>query len=484
MGTVRSGPAAERARRWWSSHDRAVLAAAVCLMAVVAAVWLTYETYRLLWQPEHIGALQVHTGAIDFKLRFHDVTLWFAGDPIYETCATAIYPPATMALLWPLLGWLAREWAMWLWAVVMALGLGCLSLTAVRGSGARTALEKAFVALIPLSMYAAGATVGNGQMMLHVLPALMAGVLLATRSSGGASRDLLAAGLILFGLAKPTVAAPFFWIVLLVPASRLPALGAAAGYGGLTVLASAWQEGGVLAILVRWAEKVTTFSQAEGAEVSVANLAAWFDMVGLGGWNSTALIVLLALLGLWTWRRRKADVWVLLGVAGLFARFWTYHRWYDDLLVLPALVCLFRLAKVGPRDGGTDVIAGVLLAVSLPFLLAPGGQYLLPSPWVDVYLILQTVTWLATLVFLVRCQSSRLRGSPSHSGAREGKKTQRRKDAKAQREGNVPRAFFLAFLRSQPRDTARRRFLGMARARTYHRKALEPTEPSRLAERR
>jgi hypothetical protein len=41
-------------------------------------------------------------------------------------------------------------------------------------------------------------------------------------------------------------------------------------------------------------------------------------------------------------------LWLLLGVTALVARFWTYHRWYDDLLILLPMIALFRIAQQRP----------------------------------------------------------------------------------------------------------------------------------------
>jgi hypothetical protein len=109
----------------------------------------------------------------------------------------------------------------------------------------------------------------------------------------------------------------------------------------------------------------------------------------------------LAGLGWWTHGNRRADRWFLLGVTAVTARFWTYHGWYDDILVLLPLVALFRIAKRSEREGGRDVIAGLLFAITIAAMLAPGGLYLLPQPWKIAYVIGQVMLWLAVLLFLL-----------------------------------------------------------------------------------
>ena len=62
----------------------------------------------------------------------------------------------------------------------------------LRESKAITPLERVFVALMPLSMYATGATIGNGQLIIHLLPALLFGLLLLYSRPSGWRTDLLA----------------------------------------------------------------------------------------------------------------------------------------------------------------------------------------------------------------------------------------------------------------------------------------------------
>lgn len=78
-----------------------------------------------------------------------------------------------------------------------------------------------------------------------------------------------------------------------------------------------------------------------------------------------------------------------------------YHLWYDDVLILPAMLALFRIANHKDSDHDSNVIAGLLYSITLLVMIAPGGQYLLPLPWNTYFLTLQTVIWLAVLVFLV-----------------------------------------------------------------------------------
>ena len=88
-------------------------------MAVAAVVWLGYESWRLLLQGGYWGA-------IDLRIYHRLVEQWFAGTPVYRNIGSAIHPPATYLLLWPLLGWLPVQAARWFWAATAAAALAWL----------------------------------------------------------------------------------------------------------------------------------------------------------------------------------------------------------------------------------------------------------------------------------------------------------------------------------------------------------------------
>jgi len=69
------------------------------------------------------------------------------------------------------------------------------------------------------------------------------------------------------------------------------------------------------------------------------------------------------------------------------------------VIVLP-MAALFRVARQAPiiRD---RVAAGVLRALTLLVMLAPGGLYLLPPPWNTLYVIGQILVWIVCLIYLL-----------------------------------------------------------------------------------
>jgi glycosyl transferase family 87 len=386
-------------REWWAGYGVLLMRAAIVIMAIASLVWLGYQFWRLVWGSAPIWHTSP-TGAVDLKLLHRLVHEWFAGRPVYRELSSAVYPPATHVLLWPMLGWLDVAPARWLWAVTTVVALTALVYIVVQESGAEGSLERAFMALIPCSIYATGAAIGNGQLIVHLLPMMLVGLLLLHRKRGERQVHLLASALILATLVKPSISVPFLWLVLFVPRSPAPVSLVAFGYCSLTLFAVSFQDSTLTVLLRDWQSRSSSVAVTAG-HGNVANLHVWLGSLGLKEWIFPTSLALLLALGLWSYRYRHIDIWILMGVTAYVARLWTYHRWYDDALILVPIVTLFRIAKREPSDHGEDVIAGVLLGVTLLLMLAPGGLFLLPPPWDAVYVFGQVIVWMVTLVFLL-----------------------------------------------------------------------------------
>ena len=394
---VRGGTVSSWCQGQWTRHREAVMRLAVTIMACVALLWLSYESFRFAWQPTEIGGRPILAGALDLKV-IHDLTeRWFRGEPIYRTFGVATHPPASYAIFWLLAGWSGMRDTVAVWAFTAAACLAVLIRISVRASCADSTLERTLVALLPLAMYATGATIGNGQITIHVM-SLTAAALVCLRPQGlRVIRGLLGVLLFLAALAKPLVSAPFFWIVLFVPGTLWPAALVVLGYAVLTGFSVSFQSGGVLLLVSEW----LTRGEALGTTAGESNLHIWMSGLGFEGWILPASFVVLGILGVWVYRHRRGDLWVLMGVSAIAARFWAYHRWYDDLLLLFPMVALFRVAKTSRRGDVTGTWAGVVFALTLASTLAPGGLYVLPDTWQQAYLIGQTLVWASALVLLV-----------------------------------------------------------------------------------
>jgi uncharacterized membrane protein YbaN (DUF454 family) len=362
-------------------------------MALAALVWLSYQTWRLLWQPPP-------KGAIDLRLRLTETQALFAGQAVYRAIETASYPPASMAMLWPILSWPSLPTARWLWALLTTGALVWMVRTVVHDSGAASRAERRLAMLLPLATYATGAATGNGQFTVPVLACLLASLPILLREDRPLLLALAALGFVV-ALVKPSLAAPFFWMVLFRPKGPLPAIAIVAIYLGLTAVTGLVQPDGAVQLSLQFLSVTQDNSAWGAAHHGHANLHSWLAAVGRPAWNAPGSLLVLGLLGVWTWRHRRADPWLLMSAAAFAARFWTYHGWYDDLLLLVPAIALFRIAKQGTTDG-QKVWAGSLLAAMVLSTLPPGGLYLLPPPWNRVYVGAQVVVWLTACAFLLR----------------------------------------------------------------------------------
>ena len=376
-------------RRWWSRRGLMILRVGTAVMALVAGLWLGYEFWRLLFQPAD------DFGAVDLRNRHLEFRQWFS-----EVKPDAPpYPPASYLLLWPFFGWLDLSPARWLWGLTTLVMLGWMCRILPRESGAETPDERAFVGMMFLSTYATGATIGNGQLNIHVLAFLLAGICLLRDREKGWPRDLAAAGFILIALIKPTVTAPFFWILMCRRGSKRTAVLVVVVYAALSFI---WGliTGGAVGVVADWPEQGVAGATVS-APLGAANLHTWLASLGLGYLTVPASLIALGLMGFWTSRHRNVDTWLLLAVTAIFARFWVYHRWYDDLLMILPMIALFRIAKHGPVERGRDLIAGVLLALLVLAMLAPGGLYFFPPPLNQIYLTGEVTLWIIVWIFLI-----------------------------------------------------------------------------------
>jgi hypothetical protein len=362
-------------------------------MALAALCWLSYQTWRLLWQPPPWGA-------IDLRQRYDETRALFEGRAVYRVIGTASYPPASMTMLWPIVGWPSFATARWLWALLTAGTLIWMIRAVARDCGATTRAERRLAMLLPLGMYATGAATGNAQFTVLVVACLLASLPLLLRENRVA-QSALAVLCFVGALVKPSLAAPFFWIVLFRPKGPLPAIAIVAIYLGLTAMPGLVQPMSPVQLSHDFLARTEGDSAWGAAHQGHANLHTWFGAAGRPAWDTAGSLVVLGLLGVWTWRHRRADPWLLMSAAAFAARLWTYHGWYDDLLMLIPMIALFRLAKQSTTDR-QKVWAGSLLAAMVCSTVAPGGLYLLPPPWNNVFVALQVVVWLTACVFLLR----------------------------------------------------------------------------------
>lgn len=379
-------------------------------MAGAALLWLSYQYWRLLWGEAAIWGSSPE-GAVDLRIFHTLVRGWIAGEDVYTTRPTwAFYPPASHLLLWPFLGWLDVTAARYAWAITSGIALWWMARRLADQSRARTSAEWTFVFMLPVSSYAAGATIGNGQLGIHALAALLGGVLLLQQRPVTWRNDVVASLLMMLALVKPSLTAPFFWLVVFLPGRLRPAVLVVCGYLVLTWSAVGFQRVSLGHLVGAWLANASNESVVEG----YADVARLLDLVGKTSWLPVVSIAILVAAGVWVYAHRSRDLWLLIGVLSLVSRFWAHHRWYDDLLVVCALAAAWRFRASISAHTGT--VADVWLVLASLTLLAPGGLYLLPSPFNLLFVVVQVATWLALLFVLL--WMARVDAGGVHDGAR------------------------------------------------------------------
>ncbi len=348
-------------------------------------------------------------GAVDLRLRYIEVHHWFAEIPAYgenEEIPSA-YPPASFAILWPLLGWLSFPASRWLWAVTSILAILAIIRAFVQGSEAANRIERTLVAAVVIGTYPVGAALGNGQLAIHVMACALWAVLRLARQEPGIRRYLVVP-LVVFSMVKPSSALPFLVLALFLPGGALPILLSAGIYLGLTFFAAAFQPAGLISLLRGMAAEANHLAGFKGT-LHYANLHAWVAELGVRWFPMAPSIAVLLLFAGWVFQHRKCDIWLLLGLSAIVTRMWTYHRWYDDVLILIPMIALFRLMKADGSISSKSVPA-ILFWSGLITMLAPGGLYVLPAPLPRIYTAWETLLWTAYLLFLAKtCMNSRLK---------------------------------------------------------------------------
>lgn len=370
----------------------------IAIMTTISVIWLSYEFWRLLWQTGEWGA-------VDLRLRYKEVTAFFEGIPVYKEIGHAVYPPATYIILWPFLGWLSEANVRVFWALTTVIFLIVLICQMLYESRSKILPQKVFWALLPLSMYATGATIGNGQLAVHIIPCLLGCFFLLQKHKRSWSQNFLAAILMIFALVKPTISIPFFWIFVVksLPAAFLVTV----EYILLTVFASLFQPGyGPVELFGAWltmGEQGASFGATKGEGSLITNISA-HSILGafdLSDWNRFVSSAILLILGIWIYQNKHRDIWILASVAAIVSKFWIYHGWYDDLILLLPMITLLKISVQFTFNQRQRYFGKLLFTAMFLFTLAPGGIYLFPEPWNFVYLILQTIILCTVLLFLI-----------------------------------------------------------------------------------
>ncbi|HTM10491.1 MAG TPA: glycosyltransferase 87 family protein [Verrucomicrobiae bacterium] len=385
-------------RSFWSRRGISIVRLAAVVICFAAIVRL-YKGVRDLLEGTSQGNIpDVFTDLIP---------RWFAGLSVYSYSPLAVHPPATYVMLWPFFGWLEATPARWLWTALEVAALAWLVLVTVREGGGEERWQRIFLACLPVCTYATKITLSKGQFVVFLLPMLITAVLLVERRAAGWKRDSLVFLLLLLTLSKPPIAALFMWIVLFLPGGARPIVFVTAVYALLTLFGLSFSTQDLSIVFQDWQARTSALALNEGSTNLHRLLSRW----NLGGWIFPASCLVFALHGWWVHRHRRVDPWLLMGVTAVVARFWTYHRQYDDLLIVLPAITLFRLAKKTPRDGA-DVAAALLFSVIVAGSLVPLSILSKQLVWgINLSGVLARI-WVVMLAFLL-WESQRERLAPA-----------------------------------------------------------------------
>ena len=345
---------------------------------------------RLIWNP---------TVATDLYHRYDQVRYWFSGQSFYDG-KSSTYPPASQLILWPLLGWLPFQKVRWIWAILISLAMAWLINIAIKASHCQSKHDRLLVALLLFSMAASGVAIRGGQLILVLLPLLVSAILCFKREGSYLSTDITATALVIVSLVKPSVTAPFLTLICFLPGKWRPIILVISGYLALSLLALSFQQTSIGTQVSGWGGEVAAAGAGRGQGYN--NLRMWMATIGLKEYSHALSFMCIIVLGFWVKRYRQCDVWILLGVVAIFARFWTYHRIYDNVLLFLPAISLFKIVNENRTHSHTRLLASSLLAMNTIVMLIPLSIISKNAPWGSISKTAQALTWLGILIFLVK----------------------------------------------------------------------------------
>jgi Glycosyltransferase family 87 len=316
------------------------------------------------------------------------------------------YPPWSYTLgtviLWP--PWPAvRYWA----ALLDALGL---LFVATWGWNHARGIGRASAALVAMSCLSCAdylTVLRLGQLAIYILAFLLAAMLLERRGHGILSGLMLGMAMI-----KPTIAAPFILVPLILGRWRTVATCVAVVGAGAAV---AWVQTGVnpvemLQQMVAVAEQIEIPKREPGPVTWLIQLG-W--TVPAASKIASVLFMTPCIAAMWICRGRPIEV--LFAIAAVTAQVWTHHKGYDSVVLLLMLVPLLTVSLTPPWRRPLLVLTGM---VTLAVLQLGLSHVLSQGPRVAV----QTVLWIAGLVAYVLVER---RFGPSQSATASDQATTR-----------------------------------------------------------
>ena len=345
-------------------------------------------------------------GGIDIAELHPVVTAWFGGEPVYGVLDPSDHLPATYLLMWLTFGWISWPMATRVWVGVSVALLCVMSYCMVRWVRPVSKADRLMIALLPFSAASTMTSIGYGNIATFALFPLLGTVAKVAQREKGLGGDVLVAAMYVLSLCKPTMSAPFFWIVAF---TRPMAAGLASlGYVALTLFAASFQEPPLGELIYVWLTDETGIGLGRSVNLSFGyvhlfRLTEYFE---IEEWSLILSMMLISLAAIPMYLYRNADIWILGGCLGIFARVWTYHAVVNDQLIFFPLIALYRVAVDESYGLHVRRTAKILFAFTLLGIVAPVTLVFVPGTEF-AFGAFQAAAWSADLAFLaLRLQES------------------------------------------------------------------------------
>lgn len=269
--------------------------------------------------------------------------------------------------------------ARWCFAIIHCVLLAAMLLTLFQFTRSQGTHFAFFVCSAVLCISSICTSLGNGQYGIVVAVLL----LLAIRLE---NRPLIVGLLVGLALVKPTLSLPFV-VILLIKRQSL-SLVIITLYLAIATGFTWWMTSTPPLDMI---QQMLMAASHWGMETG-ADLISLLHRAGLEKQTSSAMVAAIVVLStvLLLWFYRRASPLTLFGICSVGARLWTYHRSYDNVILLFLLVAL--LVKARERPGTLVITAAGLLGMSLwlPMFVIDNsiGHFLIISVWLFALVVL------------------------------------------------------------------------------------------------
>ena len=348
------------------------LAIALLLLALSAV-------YQVSGNVDLIGG-KTPGDAVDLRSRDFEQIHFEKGENPFDYM-TASQPPWGY-LFGELLTWPAWPAVRTYFAAINLVALACLGWWAYREPRDGPRDVRLLLMGAVLAFGGSSTATGVGQVSI-IVTALLAGALWCDRND----RPWLCGLLVALALIKPTISAPFAVALLLT--RRYKAAGIAAAYG-IAASGVTWAVTGAdpLRMLRQMAQAAALYAGDGTIGLNNVLLALGVSAAGVALMPLVVALPAMAVIAL-----SRSSLPLAFAIAAVWGRLWTYHKSYDDVMLVFLLVPLGVFAFTGARSRAAAVAffaIGILAWIPGRVLAIPAIQ------------VLQLVVWPVALVLLMR----------------------------------------------------------------------------------